>query len=194
VQLLRFENAPDTELAAQLISDITWVFRSDTAMIGDQGVLWMEEQRAIGELMLTDSPQGPRARGYAQFAAEYNTTFAPWLDPLLDAFLDPSGVANERLRLLEWALFGLVTRLDQERSQAHMTWYGHVPGEIKTRILPTDEPDVEQKLLAHLRRVDSTLVPRATTQSAVGRGDNTAAGDAARQDPADLTHPRVEPS
>ena len=53
VQLLRFENAKGTRRVAGFLNDITWVLASDQ-VDGQWAMLWGDEQRGIGELMIED--------------------------------------------------------------------------------------------------------------------------------------------
>jgi hypothetical protein len=44
-------------------------------------MLWVEEQRAIGELMMLERDEGlPQLREYASFVSEYRQVFKQWLD------------------------------------------------------------------------------------------------------------------
>jgi hypothetical protein len=115
VQLLRFENEEDTRLAAAFLNDITLVLASDHL---DRlwAMLWGDEQRGIGELM-TDQPPGSSfiVRGHAAFHRDYDRIFAEWMDRFADDLFTPARVHNsDRLRLLQWALYGLVRQLDEQ--------------------------------------------------------------------------------
>ena len=55
VRLLRFENEEDTRLAAAFLSDITRTLASD-GLDGQWAMLWLDEQRGIGELMTEQLP------------------------------------------------------------------------------------------------------------------------------------------
>jgi hypothetical protein len=150
VQLLRFENGEDTRLAAAFLNDITRALASDK-LDGQWAMLWGDEQRGIGELM-TEQPSGSSyiVRGHAAFHRDYETIFAEWMDRFAGDLFTPTKVSSsDRLRLLQWALYGLVRQLDEqgaygggwiERSAEEISWTPP-PGRITTH---------EQDLRKHL--------------------------------------------
>jgi hypothetical protein len=83
VQLLRFDTDSETSLVAAMIGDVDWAFATDRLTDGSKGMLWAEEQRAIGELMV---PAGKDASaiclGCAAFADEYEAKFKPMMHGL----------------------------------------------------------------------------------------------------------------
>jgi hypothetical protein len=115
VQLLRFENEEDTRLSAGFLNDVTWMLASDK-LDGTWAMLWSDEQRGIGELM-TEQPPGASSivRGHAAFHRDYDF-FAPWMERFAGDLFSPTAVKSDRLRLLQWALYGLVRQLDEERA------------------------------------------------------------------------------
>lgn len=115
VQLLRFENEEDTRLAAAFLNDATRVLASDQ-LDGHWAMLWGDEQRGIGELMIDQSPGSSFiVRGHAAFQRDYDKTFAEWMERFADDLFSPAVVkGSDRLRLLQWALYGLVRQLDEE--------------------------------------------------------------------------------
>jgi hypothetical protein len=113
VQLLRFENEEDTRLTAGLINDVTWALGSED--LGTWAMLWNDEQRGIGELMTEHSPGASSiVRGHASFHRDYEEIFAPWMERLAGDLFSSTAVTSDRLRLLQWALYGLVRQLDEE--------------------------------------------------------------------------------
>ena len=100
VQLLRFENEEDTRLAAAFLSDITRTLASD-GLDGQWAMLWLDEQRGIGELMTEQLPGSSFiVRGHAAFSRDYNTIFAEWMGRFADDLFTPAKVSNSnRLRL-----------------------------------------------------------------------------------------------
>ena len=115
VQLLRFENEDDTRLAAAFLNDVTRVLASDQ-LDGQWAMLWGDEQRGIGELM-TDQPSGSSfiVRGHAAFHRDYDKVFAEWMERFADDLFSSAVVSSsDRLRLLQWALYGLVRQLDEQ--------------------------------------------------------------------------------
>ena len=115
VQLLRFDNEGDTRLAASFLNDITRALASDQ-LDGRWAMLWGDEQRGIGELM-TEQPPGVSVIvcGHAAFFRNYDQTYADWMDRFADDLFTPANVEDsDRLRLLQWALYGLVRQLDEQ--------------------------------------------------------------------------------
>lgn len=114
VQLLRFENEEDTRLAAAFLNDVTRVLASDQ-LDERRAMLWGDEQRGIGELM-TDQPPGSSfiVRGHAAFHRDYDKIFAEWTGRFAHDLFSPAAVSGDRLRLLQWALYGLVRQLDEQ--------------------------------------------------------------------------------
>jgi hypothetical protein len=77
-QLLRFEREADTQLVALLIGDVNWAFATDKVDDRRGGMLWAEEQRGIGELMVVQVDGIPSTcYGYARFVREYEERFGP---------------------------------------------------------------------------------------------------------------------
>jgi hypothetical protein len=122
VQLLRFENEDDTRLVAGFIGDVTAILASDR-IDGRRGMLWADEQRAIGELMVVDPPDAPSyVRGHAAFHRDYEKLFAPWMERLAKDVVSLEAVKSVRLELLQWGLFGLARRLDEEGAYGEANW------------------------------------------------------------------------
>jgi hypothetical protein len=150
VQLLPFENDEETRLAAAFLSDVTRVLGSDQ-VDGQWAMLWGDEQRGIGELM-TDQPPGASfiVRGYAAFYRDYDQTFAEWMERFAnDLFQSAKVTGSDRLRLLQWALYGLVRQLD-ERGAYSGGWIEESADEI-SRTSPRGRiTNHEQDLREHL--------------------------------------------
>jgi hypothetical protein len=157
VQLLRFESEDSTKLISGLLTDITRAFATDK-VDGVRGMLWTEEQRAIGELMIIDGGERAEANclGYAAFVGQYSETFSPWLDGLARDVLTCDDLPNDRLRLLQWALYGLVVRLDEENVYApDRHWLKTTRTEVNgsgtlTRDSGEDGGPLEQSIREHL--------------------------------------------
>jgi hypothetical protein len=149
VQLLRFENEQDTRLVAGFLNDVTWVLASET-LDGKPAMLWGDEQRGIGELM-TERPPGTSSivRGHAAFHRDYDNVFAPWMERLSGDLLSPSAVTGSRLRLLQWALYGLVRLLDEEGAYGG-GWVDRSAAEIRQPIPPGSITKYEEQLRKHL--------------------------------------------
>ena len=130
MQLLRFENEDDTRLVSRFLSDVAWIFSSDS-LDGGRAMLWADEQRGIGELMASDHRESSAVRGHAAFHRDYDDVFAPWMERFAGDVLSPEAVKSERLRLLQWALFGLLQRLDEEREYEARPWQTRAEKEIR---------------------------------------------------------------
>jgi hypothetical protein len=150
VQLMRFDNERDTRLVAGFLDDIAWVLSTDTLDDG-RAMLWADEQRGIGELM-TENRSGASSpvQGHAAFHRGYDNAFSSWMERVSADLLAPAAVTSDRLRLLQWALFGLVHRLDEEGTYAGNGWIEHTGGEIRGSTPPEPVPKLEARLREHL--------------------------------------------
>ena len=111
--------------------DITWILASDR-LDDKRAMLWSDEQRGIGELMSSDRDSLPAVRGHASFHRDYEPVFADWMERFADDLLTPAALRSDRLRLLNWALFGVVRLLDEEGVRAHDGgWMRRASEEIK---------------------------------------------------------------
>jgi len=149
VQLLRFENEEDTRSAAGFLNDVAEVLASDL-LDAKWAMLWNDEQRGIGELMTERLSGGsPIVRGHAAFYRGYDKTFAPWMDRFAGDLLSPFALKSDRLRLLQWALYGLVRQLDEEGTYGGV-WIDRSASEIRQ---PTQHGSItrhEELLRKHL--------------------------------------------
>jgi len=154
VQLLRFENEQDTRLAAGFLNDATWVLASDK-LDGRWAMLWGDEQRGIGELM-TEQPSGAsrivRVRGHAAFYRDYDKIFADWMERFAGDLFLPAAVKSSRLRLLQWALYGLVQQLDEEGAYGG-GWIDRSAEQISQTPPPENITKPEKQLRTHLAAI-----------------------------------------
>lgn len=136
VQLLRFEADADTRLTSDLLGDVTRVLATDSQ--GPDWMLWSDEQRGVGELMI-DATRGDGARciGYATFVSREGD-FNKWLDPIATA-LELTAADSRRLMLLQWALVNVVLQLDKEGICADTGVLKRTQQEIARRSAPTGE-------------------------------------------------------
>lgn len=76
---LRYEDSERTTKVLALLEDVSTQFASDNLEFEPAGclMLWKDEQRAIGGLMLNATGTG--VVGFEDFVAHYETTFEPWL-------------------------------------------------------------------------------------------------------------------
>jgi hypothetical protein len=116
---------------AAFLDDITWILASDE-LDDARAMLWTDEQRGIGELMMSDV-EGTRSLviGHAAFHRKYDETFAAWMERFAEDVLAAPAASGDRLRLLHWALFGLVTILDEENALRESDWMSRASDEIK---------------------------------------------------------------
>jgi hypothetical protein len=159
VQLLRFENEEDTRLAAGFLNDATEVLASDL-LDGKWAMLWSDEQRGIGELMTKQLSGGSSiVRGPAAFYRNYDKTFAPWMERFAGDLLSPAALKSDRLRLLQWALYGLVRQLDEQGAYGD-GWLDRSTTEI---LQPTQDARItkhEQQLRKHLAAIQPSISSR----------------------------------
>jgi hypothetical protein len=94
IQLLPFENEEDTRLAAAFLNDIIRVLASD--QLDEQwAMLWGDEQRGIGELMIEQPPgASSMVRGHAAFYRGYDEIFAEWMGLFADDLFSPGVVTS----------------------------------------------------------------------------------------------------
>ena len=152
VQLLRFENEDDTTLVAGFLADVARVFGVDR-LDEARAMLWVDEQRGIGELMIDQRADGSSfVHGHAAFHRDYQEVFAPWMERLAGDLLSPAAPESDRLRLLQWALFGLVRRLDEEGAYFG-GWLGRTANEIREPTLAIPVTTAEEHLVRRLAAI-----------------------------------------
>ena len=149
---MRFENEEDTRLAAGFLNDVTRVLASDK-LDGIWAMLWSEEQRGIGELLI-GHPSGVSSivRGHAAFRHDYDKIFAPWMERFADDLFSPAAVKSNRLRLLQWALCGLVRQLDEEGAYGG-GWIDRSMAEIRQPTRQGSMMKHEEQLRKHLAAI-----------------------------------------
>lgn len=111
IQFLDFKEPEQSRKVSRLLSGITVAFATDRH--GQQLMLWVEAQRAIGELMLQQGDADLTVRGYAWFE-DHSSTLAPYLEPLRKAIEDGSASTSSRLVVIRDLLSELVQQLDPE--------------------------------------------------------------------------------
>ena len=119
-------------------------------------MLWGDEQRGIGELM-TERPSGASSivRGHAAFHRDYDRVFAPWMERFAQDLLSPVAVKSSRLRLLQWALYGLVRQLDEEGTYRG-GWIDRSTDEIRQPAQRAKYHEHEEQLRNHLAVIKSS--------------------------------------
>jgi hypothetical protein len=161
VQLPRFEKEEDTRSTAWFLNDVASVLASDE--LDPQGVsLWSDQQRGIGELMTERSPGAtPRVCGHASFHRDYDEVFDPWMARFADDLLSDTAEGSDRLRLLQWALYGVVRQLD-EGGVYDIGWIGRTAAEIEparkrniAEVEPARIAKYEERIRDHISKCTS---------------------------------------
>ena len=111
IQFLSFPTAADTRRVAELQEAVAQCFRDDG--YGPELMIWSDEQRAIGELMIVEEHGKVLSMGYAAFRERCEDTFAPWRIRMRDELQAES--ARARLRDIQRNLCDLVETLDSRR-------------------------------------------------------------------------------
>ena len=111
IQFLSFPEADDTRRVANLQSEVARTFTSDG--YGHKMMIWGDEQRALGELMIVEEHDKVLSMGYAAFSASCDDVFASWLARLQGEL--PDVAARERLSDVQHLLCELVETLDVNR-------------------------------------------------------------------------------
>jgi hypothetical protein len=154
VQLLRFENEEDTRLVSGFLNDVASIFSSDLLEDGEWAMLWADEQRGIGELMAIDDDGSSGVRGHAWFHQNYEKVLAPWMERFAGDVFSPAALKSDRLRLLQWAMFGLVRRLDEEGAYGPSGWTARAEDEIQKAASAKPSTGPEARLRSHLAELD----------------------------------------
>jgi hypothetical protein len=111
IQFLSFPEDEDTQKVADLQSRIAHCFLTDEH--GSALMIWNDEQRALGELMIAEEHGKVLCMGYAKFREDHDGVFAPWLERLRTELSDSR--AKERMREAQHLLCELVETLDSRR-------------------------------------------------------------------------------
>ncbi len=112
IQFLSFPEAQETTTVTGLQFAIAKCFLTDR--YGPELMIWSDEQRAIGERMIVEKPDGKLlCMGYASFRDACGDWFAPWCERLREE-LQHDG-ARQRMRAAQNLLCELVETLDERR-------------------------------------------------------------------------------
>lgn len=113
---LAFETQAETKEVAKALERVSRTLATDRydRVEGDPLLmLWREEQRAIGGLMLLREGR-LGVIGFEVFAAEFEARHAPWFESFMADLHNPAARSTRRLELLQLHLENLVTLLDTE--------------------------------------------------------------------------------
>jgi hypothetical protein len=116
IQFLNFGEVDETREIARLEARIRDVLASDEPSLGRQFMIWRGEQRAIGERMIANENGALSCMGYATFT-EQGPGVWKWFQRLEQDIAAIAAEPNERLRLLQNELIGLIERLDSDRKR-----------------------------------------------------------------------------
>ena len=111
IQVLSFPRDAETRLVAELQEAVAQCFRDDE--YGHELMIWSDEQRAIGELMIIEEHGKVLSMGYAAFRQRCDDTFAPWRIRMREEL--PTESAQTRMRDIQNRLCELVETLDSRR-------------------------------------------------------------------------------
>jgi len=111
IQFLSFPEDDATRRVAQLQSKISKRFLTDNPSAAL--MIWGDEQRAIGELMIVEEYGKVLCMGYAKFCERSDLAFVTWRDRLRVEVHDDA--AQARLRDVQHLLCELVETLDAKR-------------------------------------------------------------------------------
>jgi hypothetical protein len=111
IQFLSFPEDEETRRVAHLQSEISKRFLTNE--YGPELMIWGDEQRAIGELMIVEEYGNVLCMGYAKFQAHCENEFATLHERLRTEL--QAGRAQERLREVQHLLCELVETLDSRR-------------------------------------------------------------------------------
>ena len=109
--------------------------------------------------MTSDTGERVTVRGHAAFNREYDDFLAPWMERFASELLVKGADGSDRLRLLHWALLGVVRLLDEEGVYSDSGWMINADNDIRGSAFPTAPTKVESQLRRHL---GAAGVPAAT--------------------------------
>ena len=112
IQFLKFREAEVTRAVAKLQAKIARTFATDGH--GHDFMLWQDEQRAIGELMIVRQNGSVDSRGYGDFLTERREGQWTRLDRLERDFRDGKAPGSWRLQDLQRQLCELIELLDAD--------------------------------------------------------------------------------
>jgi hypothetical protein len=111
IQFLSFPEAEATQRVTELQRKIAKSFLTDD--YGEELMIWGDEQRAIGELMIVQEHGKVQCMGYARFRKECNGVFAQWREQLRDDVVGEA--SHKRMCEVQHLLCDLVETLDDKR-------------------------------------------------------------------------------
>jgi hypothetical protein len=113
IQFLKFREADVTRAVAKLQAEIGHTFASDG--YAHAFMLWQDEQRAIGELMIVRENGSVGCRGYASFQEQRRAGRWSRLERLEEDLRSGKAPAAKRLKEIQHQLCDLVDLLDKDQ-------------------------------------------------------------------------------
>jgi hypothetical protein len=110
IQFLEFGATSATRSVQDALGNVGWAFATDK--LGRDFMIWREEQRAIGERMLSGDAQPLTCIGFASFTDRYTDEFERWLRPVASSLRAPFD--RRRLVKLHNLLIDLGKQLDPD--------------------------------------------------------------------------------
>ena len=115
IQIIDLEEESETADLAHQQDRISALWGTDDAAYGDVFRIWAGEQRAIGELLVEESENGPRCMGYGRFVELLHGDHSPFLDLLTEEIrVLPRRPHPRRLVELQHALIDQLEVLDRQ--------------------------------------------------------------------------------
>jgi hypothetical protein len=109
----RFTKDADTRAVGAQLAEVQEAFLSD--LDNPDFMVWRDEQRAIGELMIVQEGDTKTCLGYARFVQLYGGDLAHWLGRLDRSLRKGAGPKDERLSSVQLGLLALVKMLDPQQ-------------------------------------------------------------------------------
>lgn len=106
----KFTEDADTRAVGELLQEVQDLFRTD--LYSPEFMLWSDEQRAVGELMIVPDGSAKTCIGYARFIEIYKDGLAHWLNRFEEHLRKRTKSPDERLSYIQGALRRLVIQLD----------------------------------------------------------------------------------
>jgi hypothetical protein len=111
IQFLSFPETESTKRVIDLQREIAKCFLTDD--YGEELMIWADQQRAIGELMIVEEHGKVLCMGYARFRKECDGMFAQWRGQLRHDVVGEA--SHERMLAVQHLLCELVETLDEKR-------------------------------------------------------------------------------
>ena len=109
----KFTDDADTRAVGELLDEVKRRFQTDEYDLAF--MIWSDEQRAIGELMIKRDDGSKTCLGYARFVEIYDESLKRWLGRLEQNLRDGATANDERLSFVQGELRELVIRLDPQQ-------------------------------------------------------------------------------